>query len=140
MDVKQQIKNDEGLRLKPYRCSAGKLTIGYGFNLENGIPEYIADTMLDYSFNIACKDAIKIMSDFNLPCNWKMKDILIQMCFQLGGSGVRKFSKMLVALQYNNFVKASEEMLDSKWYKDTPARCERLANEMRSLNREYENA
>jgi lysozyme len=85
---------------------------------------------------VACKDAIKIVSDFNLPCNWKMKDILIQMCFQLGGSGVRKFSKMLVALQYNDFKKAGEEMLDSKWHKDTPARCERLANEMKGLIRE----
>ncbi|HOE90389.1 MAG TPA: lysozyme, partial [Candidatus Cloacimonadota bacterium] len=28
------LKKHEGLVLKPYKCSAGKLTIGYGRNLE----------------------------------------------------------------------------------------------------------
>ena len=41
-------KDFEGLRLKPYRCSAGKLTIGYGRNLEDvGIDEKEASMMFE---------------------------------------------------------------------------------------------
>ena len=32
--MKEQLLRHEGLRLKPYRCTAGKLTIGIGRNLE----------------------------------------------------------------------------------------------------------
>ena len=32
--IKKQLVRHEGLRLKPYRCTAGKLTIGYGRNLD----------------------------------------------------------------------------------------------------------
>ncbi len=31
--IKAQLVRHEGLRLKPYRCTAGKLTIGIGRNL-----------------------------------------------------------------------------------------------------------
>jgi len=43
----EQLKHDEGIRLFPYQCSADKLTIGYGRNLEdNGISEHEAEQML----------------------------------------------------------------------------------------------
>ena len=46
-DVFKFTKLAEGLSLKPYRCPAGKLTIGYGHNLEaNGISEEIANQLL----------------------------------------------------------------------------------------------
>lgn len=31
--IKEQLVRHEGLRLRPYRCTAGKLTIGIGRNL-----------------------------------------------------------------------------------------------------------
>ena len=33
--IKEQLVRHEGLRLKPYRSSAGKLTIGIGRNLDD---------------------------------------------------------------------------------------------------------
>lgn len=133
MEVDRQIKFDEGLRLKPYRCTAGKLTIGYGYNLENGITQEIADILFQHSLKNATNEAIKIIVDYNLAPEWKLRDILIQMCFQLGGQGVRNFKKMLSALEKHDYKTASKEMLNSKWHSDTPARCERLANEMANL-------
>ena len=45
--VATQLKEDEGLRLKPYRCTAKKLTIGYGRNIEDvGITEEEANHLL----------------------------------------------------------------------------------------------
>jgi lysozyme len=43
----QELLRDEGLRLKPYRCTAGALTIGVGRNLDaRGITEAEARFML----------------------------------------------------------------------------------------------
>ncbi|MFA6660842.1 MAG: lysozyme, partial [Bacilli bacterium] len=33
--IKEQLVRHEGLRLKPYRCTADKLTIGIGRNLDD---------------------------------------------------------------------------------------------------------
>ena len=33
--IKEQLVRHEGLRLKPYRSTAGKLTIGFGRNLDD---------------------------------------------------------------------------------------------------------
>ena len=42
------IKKHEGLRLFPYKCSVGKLTIGYGRNIEDtGISKEEAETLLN---------------------------------------------------------------------------------------------
>ena len=47
--IKDQLIKHEGLRLKPYKCTAGKMTIGVGRNLDDvGISEQEA---LDMLFN-----------------------------------------------------------------------------------------
>ena len=54
----QQLKTDEGLRLKPYHCTAGALTIGYGRNLDAvGITEAEADILLKADIDIAARGA-----------------------------------------------------------------------------------
>ena len=46
--LRSQLERHEGLRLKPYRDTVGKLTVGYGRNLEDvGISRDEADFMLD---------------------------------------------------------------------------------------------
>ena len=58
------------------------------------------------------------------------------MCFQLGKPRVMKFKKMWEALRENNPVKASEEMIDSNWHKQTTKRCESLASIMKNANKQ----
>jgi len=65
---------------------------------------------------------------FNAKC------VLIEMVFQLGVGGVSKFKKMWSALQEQDYNKASIEMLDSRWAKQTPSRANSLASIMRSCN------
>ena len=47
-----------------------------------------------------------------------------------------KFKKMWEALREKNYLKASEEMIDSNWHKQTTKRCESLANTMRNANKQ----
>ena len=127
-----QLKSDEGLRLKPYKCTEGFSTIGYGRNLEtNGISENEAETML-------VNDIYRVMqslSDYGLLIDHTQprRDVLINMAFQLGVNGLLKFKKMIRALDDRNYSLAAKEMLDSRWAKEqTPERAKRLAKQMKN--------
>ena len=134
--LQYQIKlltRDEGLRLKPYRCTAGRLTIGVGRNLEDvGITKEEAEQMLSNDISRVVVDIVK-----RLPWALNLDDarfsVLHSMVFQMGIGGVMNFKKFLFALQSGDYTKASIEMLDSKWAQhDSPARAKRLSIVMRS--------
>jgi lysozyme len=127
------LTRDEGLCLKPYRCTAGKLTIGVGRNLEDvGITKEEAEQMLANDISRVVVDIVK-----RIPWAMKLDDarfsVIHSMVFQMGIGGVMNFRKFLNALQMGDYVKASIEMMDSKWAQhDSPARAKRLAEVMRS--------
>lgn len=71
-----------------------------------------------------------------LPCysrlNAVRQGVLIEMVFQLGIGGVRKFVRMLDCLNRSDYDRAADEMLASRWAEQTPERAHRLADLMRS--------
>ena len=134
----QKVLNDlvkfEGLSKKIYQCPAGKLTIGYGRNLEdNGVSKKEAELMLLF-------DIDNIINQLDRKVNfWKMQPVnarivLVQMAFQLGIGGLLQFKKFLTALQKNDLVTAKKEMFDSKWAKQTPNRVQYLAEYLDQMN------
>jgi len=113
--LRSELARDEGLRLKPYKCSAGYLTIGYGRNLEsNGISREEADAMLDCDIAAISKDL-----DKNIPWWRQMPESaqrgIINMAFNLGWSRLKHFANMLAALKSGNYLEAAQHALDSKW-------------------------
>lgn len=56
--------------------------------------------------------------------------VLVSMAYQMGTGGLARFPKFLAAVQRGDYAKAANEMRDSLWAKQTPARCERLAKMM----------
>lgn len=126
----ESIKVGEGKRLKPYRCTAGKLSIGYGRNLDDvGITDEEAEYLLMHDIERAEKDTEK------LPCYKKLnqtrKDVLIEMVFNMGLPRVLGFKKMLAALDAGDYSEAANQALDSKWARDVGERAKRLAYFMR---------
>lgn len=128
----EQLMRHEGFRTKPYRCSAGKLTIGYGRNLDDkGITKAEAFMMLKNDIEEAYLDLIGELPWFHsLPQD--KKDVLINMTFNLGINGLLKFKKMLDAVYRADYKRASIEMLDSKWAKQVGSRAIELAKQMES--------
>lgn len=116
----------EGLRLKPYRCPAGALTIGYGHNLDaNGIPEEVADMLL----NLDLAEADKLLrkhypSIVQYQHCWKL--ILRDMMFNLGPKRLAGMKKMLAALADNRYGEALAEMVDSNWFDQVGQRSKAL--------------
>jgi lysozyme len=58
------------------------------------------------------------------------RDVIYEMAFQLGVHGVLGFKQMLMHLKEGDYADAAREMLESLWHKQTPSRCEELANIM----------
>jgi len=123
------LKRHEGFRQKPYKDTVGILTIGYGHNLEEGIPEYIAVLILDHDIKIATKDIKKVFQIFH-SFSEPRKDALTNMMFNLGLIRFKGFKKMIKAINDNDWGKAKIEALDSKWHKQVGSRAEEIADMM----------
>lgn len=125
-DLVQQLMVHEGFRRHPYRCTAGKLTIGYGRNLEdNGVSEYEALVMLQNDLDI-CEADLRTFPWWE-GLSERRQHALIDMRFNLGPSRFRGFRLMLAALEAGDFVEAAAQMRDSKWATQVRGRAERLA-------------
>ena len=133
--LKKLTKEFEGCRLKPYKCPAGKLTIGYGRNLDDvGISQAEADMMFERDFSKAEADARKICEEFDIDVNNLTEQrfyVLTDMCFNLGYGGLKKFKGMLTALKNGLYEDAANAMLDSLWAKQVGNRATKLAVLMR---------
>ena len=125
------IKLHEGLRLKLYRCTAGKLTVGYGRNIEdNGISEAEAE----YLLNVDVENVRRELID-RLPWATGLDEVrwavLVDMCFNLGWPRLSKFKKTLAYIKSAQYNDAAMEMLDSRWASQVGKRAIRLAEMMR---------
>ena len=137
MDLMSRIMEDEGFRSKVYQCPAGYLTIGYGRNVDptggKGITQSEAIMLLSHDIS-ECEDDVR---DFYGPLLWDRfglvrQNALINMRFQLGGAGFRKFELMHDAIRQQDWERASNEAVGSLWAKQTPQRARRIAHELRS--------
>jgi lysozyme len=126
----EQLQRHEGLMLKPYKCSAGKLSIGYGRNLEaNGISKSEACMLLSNDVHKCIKQCEELFCWDNL--NDVRQNVLVNMCFNLGIYGLKRFKKFLGALDRKDYVVASVEMLDSLWSKQVGKRAMELSDQIR---------
>jgi lysozyme len=129
MNLQEQLRRDEGLRLKAYTDSTGHLTIGYGHNLENGIPEVVADALLAFDITQASADVFAHLP-WSMQLDEARRGVLCNMAFNLGIGGLLKFVKMLKHAEAHNWSAAAKEMRDSKWATQVGPRAERLAIQM----------
>ncbi|MDO9631287.1 MAG: glycoside hydrolase family protein [Humidesulfovibrio sp.] len=129
----EDLLRDEGLRLKPYRCTAGRLTIGVGRNLDDhGITESEALLLLDNDIK-DCWGRLAAAQPWVLAAPEAVQEVLANMCFNLGLAGLLGFRQTLALLQAGRFAEAAAAMLRSKWAGQVGARAERLAQRLREL-------
>ena len=129
MELKELIKNHEGLRLNLYTCTAGKISVGYGRNLtDRGISQREAETLLDTDIALAKQDLYDVLDSKvidSLSDNRYMA--LVDMMFNLGKTRFRGFKKMIKAIKEGDWDEASRQALDSKWADQVKSRATRDA-------------
>jgi len=128
--MKDELIRDEGLKLKPYRCTAGKLTIGVGRNLDDvGISAGEAMALLDHDI-----ERVIIQLNYHFPWWSELSDarqrVLLNMAFNLGIEGLIKFRNTLALIQDGKYRDAAKAMLDSRWATQVGNRARRLAKMM----------
>lgn len=132
----ERLKKSEGFGARPYRDTVGKLTIGYGWNIDDvPMPEPIALSMLKHQVLSSMQDL-----DNHLPW-WRTLDpvrqsVLVDMCFNMGigdrDDGLLSFRNTLKAIEEGRFDDAATGMLASLWAKQVKERAVELARMMRT--------
>jgi len=128
----EQLKRHEGLRLKPYQCTAGKLTIGIGRNIEDiGISESEAEMLLS-------NDIQRVVTQLKETFPWTLDldevrfAALINFTFNVGIGTTSKFVNAMALLKGGNFDMAADEFLDSRWAKQVGQRAVEITEQIRT--------
>ena len=132
MDLLKEIKKHEGFKSKVYKCTEGYDTIGYGFAIKDLImDEDIAEKILIRKLD-RLSERIDKKFPFVKDLPIHVRDVVVEMCYQLGVSGFSKFKQTIALLRLGNFKDAADEMLDSRWSRQTPNRAKKLADIVRN--------
>jgi len=138
-DLKERIKLHEGFRNYVYLDSLGKRTVGYGhlcrdeeqWDIKKTYSQEELDLCFENDFGHAVNQAADLIG--NLKLKPEAKEVIIEMVFQLGKTGVSKFKKMWTAFGNYDYNEAANQMLDSKWAKQTPERAKDLSDVIKNL-------
>lgn len=142
--LREEIASDEGRRNDVYLCSESKRTVAIGHLITADDPEWpmeVGDTITDeridelFDEDIATtlEDCRIIFQDFeNMPET--AQRVFANMAFQLGRYRLSAFKRSIRYANDSSWLECSEEILDSKWAKQTPNRAERLSNRLAALS------
>lgn len=126
--LSRDLLRDEGCELKPYRCTAGALSLGIGRNLDaNGISRDEALYMLDNDIRKVTRELYDAFPWYSgLP--EASQRALCNMAFNLGLPRLRGFRELLAALEAGEWEVAGREALGSLWARQVGQRAHRIAD------------
>lgn len=143
MNLKESIKVHEGFRSSVYLCPTGHPTVGYGFRVEdlstdelalnNGMVEPMSPEVADEILEIKIRKFKKQVYNA-LPwltyAPMVVQDVLVEMAYQMGINGLLGFKNTLAMIEAGEYERAADNMLKSKWAKQTPKRAASMAREI----------
>ena len=125
-----QLRLHEGVETKPYKCTAGYLTIGVGRNIEErGLSDDEIDYLLSNDVNIATDELVATF-DWYADLDPIRQRVVVDMVFNLGMPRFKQFQNMIAAIEAQDWPEAAAQMMDSRWAKQVGARAERLRDMM----------
>lgn len=125
-----QLRLHEGVEHKPYKCTAGYLTIGVGRNIEErGLSDDEIDYILNNDVNIATDELVDTF-DWYSDLDDVRQRVVVDMVFNLGMPRFKQFKNMIAAIEAGDWMEASNQMMDSRWAQQVGLRASRLAEMM----------
>ena len=143
--LKEQIKRHEREVLEVYADSLGYLTLGVGHLIQPNDPEHgqpagtpVSQEVVDEYYAIdfdkhlqQTKQVIGYDVFEGLP--GEIQEVLVNMCFNLGGTRLGKFRNMLNAVEDHDWEKMAVEMEDSRWFRQVGRRSVELQEIVRNV-------
>tara|TARA_A100001011_G_scaffold205583_1_gene213723 strand:+ start:875 stop:1264 length:390 start_codon:yes stop_codon:yes gene_type:complete len=122
----------------------GYETVGVGHLIQSGDAEHgkgegfqitktRSDELLFQDLNICLSECEHHLERWE-HYSEEVKLIIANMAFNLGITKLKKFKMMFLAIDSGDYVRASEEGLDSKWAKQVYNRAKRLMNRLRDAD------
>lgn len=131
MTLREQLIRDEGIRLKAYFDTKGKITVGVGRNLtDKGLSRAEAMLLLENDID-EFRRAVHSALPWTVGLGPPRFEALVNMAFNMGIEGLLGFRRMLEALARSDYENAAKEMLNSDWAEQVGARAQRVAEQMR---------
>jgi lysozyme len=116
----------------PYLDSVGKLTVGYGHNLEDTpITKQAAECIMIEDLKAEEALLTRLLPIFH-SIQGPRREALLNMAFNLGSHGLIKFRRMWAAIGRHDWESASLEAADSKWAKQVGRRATELVEQIRT--------
>jgi len=131
------LKRHEGVKPYAYKCTAGKITVGVGRNIDPDGGIGLSPCEVDFMLG---NDIDRVEEELYAALPWlsgskiaePRYDALINMCFNLGLPRFLKFKKALSAMEAGNYEIAAVEFLDSRWAKQVGKRADEVAEMIRT--------
>ena len=137
----ERLKLDEGYRDSVYRDTEGHPTAGYGhkitpqdnLNVGDPISREKANEWFRSDVQQATQDARRVLGEqYWNQLSPNRRDVLINMAYNLGGTGLSGFRRMLSAVRNGDYNTAAAEMMDSRWHRQVTNRANRLIQTMQN--------
>ena len=129
--VADDLRKFEGLRLNAYRDTQGFWTCGYGHRCAEGTKMTLLAAEKALADDISCAErgAKAVFPTFSAHPQ-HVQDVLVELTFQIGTDGMRKFIKFGQAIQSRDYALASACLIDSRFHSQCKIRCETLARKL----------
>lgn len=140
------LRNEEGVKNKPYQDHLGYWTIGVGHLMDErkggSLPDWAMaeltsnGKLTDESINRLLEEDINRTIN-HLP-EWMSGldpvryGVMVDMAFQMGVNGLLGFNNTLHYIRQGSYNLAANNMQQSLWYRQTPNRATRRIKEMRT--------
>ena len=141
--LRLEIEADEGVKYEIYLDHLGLPTCGIGHLVVEGDEEHghevgtpvseerVAE-LFEQDVQVTLDECERLYSGFSeLP--EEVQHILANMMFNMGRPRLSGFKKFNAAVAAGEWQEASEEMIDSRWYRQVTNRAERLVQRMRAV-------
>ena len=141
--LREQLAIDEGVKYEIYKDHLGYPTCGIGHLILESDPEHgqpvgtpvseeRVNELFEQDLNTTIDECLLLYDDFYvLPEEAQL--IIANMMFNLGRPRLSRFHKMKKAVDNRDWQEASNQMKDSKWYRQVTLRAERLCRRMASI-------
>ena len=136
--LREQLKVDEGVKYEIYKDHLGYPTFGIGHLITENDPEHnktvgteISEDRVNEVFE---SDVAKFVSEAKIlfPDLDELPDVaqqvIVNMAFNMGRPRLSKFKNFIAGVNDRDWVRAAEEMMDSRWADQVGARATRLRN------------
>jgi lysozyme len=141
--LREQLEIDEGVVYEIYLDHLGYPTFGIGHLIRETDPEHgcdvgtpVSEARVEEAFaediQGVLRDCEVVYPQFaSLP--GEAQQIIANMMFNLGRPRLSQFKGMKAGVDAEDWNRAADEMVDSRWYRQVGARAERLVERMRAL-------